>query len=124
MTAPAFSRFFSLGCSISRLTCASDSSPLMASTEWPKPTSISTKGSMASSGKWASQPSVSPWECPLAARIEWWVGSGGRCRVAGCSSMVRTHQTISITTITVVTCMMRIAFSLDSCMPWMFCHQK
>ena len=38
--------------------------------------------------------------------------------------MVVRHQTIRITTITVVTCMMRIAFSLDSCMPRMFCHQK
>ena len=34
------------------------------------------------------------------------------------------HQTIRITTITVVICMMRSAFSLDSCMPIMFLRQK
>src|SRR6266851_2073344 len=35
MTIAARFRFFSLGCSISRFTCASDSSPLIASTECP-----------------------------------------------------------------------------------------
>ena len=34
------------------------------------------------------------------------------------------HQMIRITTMTVVTIMICSAFSLDSCMPWMFFHQK
>ena len=34
------------------------------------------------------------------------------------------HQTIRITTITVVICMMRSAFSLDSWMPMIFLRQK
>ena len=38
--------------------------------------------------------------------------------------MVTRHQTIRITTITVVICMMRSAFSLDSWMPMMFLRQK
>ena len=37
---PARSRFFSLGCAISRYTCASVSNPLIASIEWPRPTRI------------------------------------------------------------------------------------
>ena len=42
ITNPVFSRFFSLGCSISRFTCARVSSPLIASTEWPNPTNRMT----------------------------------------------------------------------------------
>src|ERR1035438_7664878 len=38
--------------------------------------------------------------------------------------MVTIHQTIRITTITVVICMMRRAFSLDSWMPMIFLRQK
>ncbi len=37
---------------------------------------------------------------------------------------VMVHQIIRITTMTVVTIMICRAFSLDSCMPWMFFHQK
>ena len=38
--------------------------------------------------------------------------------------MVSTAQTISITTMTVVICMIRSAFSLDSWIPMMFFRQK
>ena len=40
------------------------------------------------------------------------------------SSSVSPHQTISITTITVVICMIFSASSLDSWMPLVFRHQK
>src|SRR5579864_6485566 len=42
----------------------------------------------------------------------------------GALKTVMVHQTIRITTITVVTIMICRAFSLDSWMPWMFFHQK
>src|SRR5208283_4927938 len=52
----------------------------------------------------------------------WGDGMGGN---AGCRiSTVYTHQLIRITTITVVICMMRMAFWLDSCTPLMLYHQK
>ena len=49
-------------------------------------------------------------------------GSGGRW--APRLMMVISDHTIRITTMTVVIFMICIAFSLDSCMPWMFFHQK
>src|SRR5207248_5846616 len=42
MIKPVRCRFFTFGCSTSRYTCASDSSPLMARIECPKPMRIAT----------------------------------------------------------------------------------
>ena len=49
-------------------------------------------------------------------------GSGGSGERR--TSTVYMHQPISTTTITVVSCMIYSAFSLDSGMPLMFSHQK
>ena len=42
----------------------------------------------------------------------------------GARRTVMVHQMIRITTITVVMAMICSAFWLDSCMPWVFFHQK
>ena len=42
----------------------------------------------------------------------------------GARKTVMVHQMIRITTITVVMTMICKAFWLDSCMPWVFFHQK
>ena len=65
----------------------------------------------------SSQPSDSLLWCMSAGE-----GSGGSG--AGCLYSVIRHQPISITTITVVIFMICNARSLDSWIPWMFCHQK
>src|SRR4029077_7246357 len=64
-----------------------------------------------------SQPSDLLSSCMLAG-----VGNGGRC--APRMKMVYMHQTISMTTITVVTCMIFSALSLDSWTTLIFSHQK
>ncbi len=109
ITSAVFFRFISLGCSISRLIWASDSSPLMASTEWPNPTSIMIERNLLRPR--AQQPSQSF----LIAGMSAGEGSGGSC--APVLTIVIRHQTISITTITVVIFMICSARSLDSWMP-------
>ena len=54
MTNPARRRFLSLGASISRLTWARDSSPLMARSVWPKAMRMPSAPMIR--GKFSSQP--------------------------------------------------------------------
>src|SRR4029453_15521500 len=65
-----------------------------------------------------NQPSPSSLNCRLDG-----VGGGGIC-AGPRTAREMPHQTRKITTITVVTCMMRKAFELDSCSPLMLYHQK
>ncbi len=51
-------------------------------------------------------------------------GNGIGLGPCGMRKIVIRHQMIRITTITVVICMMRSAFSLDSWIPMMFLRQK
>ncbi len=51
-------------------------------------------------------------------------GSGAGGRWPPRVRIVYEHHPISAITITVVSCMIHSAFSLDSEMPLMFCHQK
>ena len=51
-------------------------------------------------------------------------GAGGICAGPPLISSVSGHQIRKITIITVVICMIRSAFPLDSCMPLRFSHQK
>src|SRR5206468_12773932 len=54
-----------------------------------------------------------------------WDGAGGGGICAGLrTASVRQHQTRKITTMTVVTCMMRIALVLDSCNALMLYHHN
>ena len=116
ITRPARRRFLPFGCSISRYTCASDSSPLMARIECPKPTKIATAVNVGQIVPF-SQPSA----CSLKSRFSR-VGSGGS--VPPCCSKVSRHHRIRITTITVVIFRMFSASLLDSWRPRVFCHQK
>src|SRR5438309_10035724 len=116
MTSPARSRFLSFGDSISRLTCARDSSPDIASTECPNPTRTMM------TVRWENHV---PFNHPKVAllRVMWaGMGEGGRWKLM--RLRVNRHHPIRMTTITVVIFMMVRAFSLDSRMPWMFCDQK
>src|SRR5271169_3827772 len=72
---PARSRFFSLGWAISRLTCARLSSPLMASSEWPRPIRMAMKV-MEGATVPLSQPSASGLNLMFSGR-------GGHRLVAG-----------------------------------------
>ena len=83
-------RFFSLGCAISRLTCASVSSPLMASTEWPK--AMST----AMTPKWASRcPSASRGRAARALKCRFAENRPGADGLALPGEASRAHQTRS-----------------------------
>ena len=73
MTIAARFRFFSLGCSISRLTCARLSSPLMARMEWPKAMMIPNRPRIGKP-EFFRNPSASG----LKFRFDG-VGGGGRC---------------------------------------------
>src|SRR6266849_6848302 len=117
ITMPAFFRFGNFGDSISRYTCARDSSPLMASTEWPNAMKMAMTPNICGKLLCASQPSA----LGLNRRLRG-CGSGGQaeCLIA----MVYTHQVIRMTTMTVTSFMMCRAFSLDSGMPLVFSHQK
>ena len=70
MTMPARRRFLSLGASISRLICASDSSPDIARIEWPKAIRIPKVPIVRAPGKCLSHPSES------AVNFN---SNGGRC---------------------------------------------
>src|SRR3954454_3035074 len=108
MTTAAFFRFFNLGCAISRLTCASVSSPLIANTEGPKPTS------RMNNVRCVIQVLFSPLNHPkdsLLKLMPYFSGLGGNG--TGECHTVTVHQMIRITTMTVVTLMICSAFSLD-----------
>ena len=106
-------RFGTFGWAISRFTCASDSSPLMARIEWPKAMRIPRAPICFSHPVPPSQPSASSLK---------WSSKGGS--VAPRIHSVTQHQVTITTTITVVTPMIFIALSLDSSMPRMFWCQK
>src|SRR6266850_396902 len=63
ITTAAFFRLGSLGCSISRFTCASDSSPLMASTECPKAIMIPSRPNFVGRSLPFNQPSAALLKC-------------------------------------------------------------
>ncbi len=88
----------------------------MASREWPRPI-ITAMTVIEGATVPLSQPSASGLKCRL-------LGTGSGTGLKPLVKIVARHQTISITTMTVVICMMRRAFSLDSCMPMMFLRQK
>src|SRR5215469_12524022 len=96
MTRPVFSRFLSLGCLISRLPCGTVSSPLMARTEWPNRTNIKTKVTWAKNVL-CNQPRDSLVMGMAAAELK---GLGGSW--TGERRIVIVHQTMRITTMTVV----------------------
>src|SRR5581483_6783881 len=102
ITSPARSRFLRLGALISRFTWARDSSPLIASTEWPKPTTKTTKVNRENHEP-ESHPKNPPFNFMFAG-----TGKGGRWNPVRDS--VNRHQPIRITTITVVICMIRRDF--------------
>src|SRR5215467_2021367 len=114
---PVIFRLFSFGNSISRYTCASVSKPLIESTECPKAMMTATTGIVGHHVP-LNQPKPSSLNCRCAG-----VGGGGFWARPCVASVIR-HQTRNITTMTVVTCMMRKAFVLDSCSPLMLYHQK
>ncbi len=111
----------SLGASISRFTWASDSSPLMASRLWPKATRMPI--APTSRGRCSSHPAD---DCLVGSRLVW-VKTGchdGTCTPAWCRASVRKLQPRISTPMTVVSCMIRRALSLDSWTPMMFSRQK
>ena len=110
-----------MGASISRFTCASDSSPLMASRLWPN--AISTPSPPRMAGKCSSHPLLGS----LSGLVLVLVNTGcscGRCiGVCFTTSVIPLQARIS-TPITVVSCMIRSAFSLLSWTPTRLACQK
>ena len=96
ITSPVFSRFFSLGCSISRLTWARVSSPLMASTECPKPTKRMIQVMLTEPG------AVQPAQRFFVQRNHARDAAGWAATAMGARKTVMVHQISRITTITVV----------------------
>ena len=100
-------KFFSFGYAISRYTCASVSNPLIASNEWPKATTNIAELMLGQNVPWSH-----PSECSFSVRFAW-VGIGGSGAPPRTTNVITDH-TIKITTITVVICMIRNAWPLDS----------
>src|SRR5271154_3420004 len=111
-------RFLSFGYAISRYTWASVSNPLIESSECPKAIIIATIGIWSQKVP-ANQPLASAAKVMFEA-----MGAGGRNPQRSFRKMVSGHQISSITTITVVICMIRSALPLDSWTPLIFAHQK
>ena len=89
----------------------------MDSREWPNAMMMATTGMVGH-----IVPLNHPSPSSLNSRLEG-TGAGGICAGPRTSS-VSPHQTRKITTMTVVTCMMRRALPLDSWRPLMLLHQK
>src|SRR5579862_2764634 len=114
---PVIRRFFSFGEATSRYTCARVSNPLIARRECPKATMIITK-EICDQKVPLSQPSDSLVKCRFLG-----VGAGGNCTWPRSNSVTGAHIN-RITSITVVICIIRSAFVLDSGTPLMLLHQK
>src|SRR5262245_16271783 len=114
----AIFNFLSLGDSISRYTWANVSKPLIASKECPKATMMTTNDNVDHQVPYSQPRPFSGSSSRLAG-----VGKGGIC-AGPLVNNVTAHQIRKITIMTVMTCMMRSAFVLDSWIPLMFAHQK
>src|SRR5262249_34488177 len=150
MTRPALIRFLCLGCSNSLLTWASDSSPLIARTEWPNairipirpmrgPTlatnpilgggdseSEAVSGVGDSTGSSRNELGISFGSQPRASRSNWRLcgaGESGVC-LGPLTRRVIPHHTIIITTIAVVIFIILRASPDDSWIPLILRRQK
>ena len=100
-------RFFNFGYAISRYTCASVSNPLIASSECPNPTTISTTGNCVQNVP-CSHPRLSSFIVKFDGN-----GGGGNGAPPRINSVIP-HQINMQTTITVVICIMCSACPEDS----------